>query len=119
MRDSERLPSHAAMAWPVLEALKRAGGSATNSEILEAVADDLHLSEQQRTITRTPKGSRTQLDYRLAWSRTLLKNLGAIANDAPHTWSVTETGYRITSADIQREVKNMLDNLTQRRQNPE
>lgn len=120
MRDDERLPSHAAMAWPVLEAMKRAGGSATNEEILRAVADDLDLTQQQRTMTRTRKGSRTQLDYRLAWSRTLLKNMGAITNDAPRTWSVTEAGYKVSSTDIQAVVKAMLDNLQQslqRRQN--
>ena len=80
---------------------------------MEAVADHLQLSHEQRAVTRTPKGSRTLLDYRLAWSRTLLKNMGAITNDAPHTWSVTEAGYKTTNADIQAVVNEMLDNLQQ------
>jgi restriction endonuclease Mrr len=113
MQEADRLPSHAAMAWPTLIAIKRAGGSATNSEIMEAVAHDLQLSERQRAITRTRRGSRTLLDYRLAWSRTLLKNMGAITNDAPCTWSITEVGYQIKNEDVQAFVKNMLDNLQQ------
>jgi restriction system protein len=108
MRDPNRLPSHAAMAWPVLVAIKRAGGSATNSQIMEAVADELNLNDQQRTMTRTPKGSRTLLDYRLAWSRTLLKNMGAIVNDAPCLWSLTDIGRKTTRDDIQRFTKKML-----------
>lgn len=113
MQETDRLPSHAAMAWPTLIAIRRAGGSATNSQIMEAVARDLHLSDRQRAITRTRRGSRTLLDYRLAWSRTLLKNMGAITYDAPCTWSVTELGYKTTSDDIQAFVKKMLDNMQQ------
>lgn len=111
MRDPERLPSHAAMAWPVLVAIRRAGGSATNSEILEAVADDLHLSDRQRAVKRTPRGSRTLLDYRLAWSRTLLKSMGGIVNVAPCHWSITDIGREITRDDIQRFTDEMLSRL--------
>ena len=99
------------MAWPTLTAIKRAGGSATNSEIMEAVAKDLEFSDQQRALKRTPKGSRTLLDYRLAWSRTLLKNMGAIINDAPCHWSITDMGHRISYEDIQCFIKMMLDRL--------
>ena len=106
-----RLPSHAAMAWPTLTAIKMAGGSATNAEIMEAVAHDLKLSDQQRALLRTPRGSRTLLDYRLAWSRTLLKNMGAIINDAPCHWSITDIGRKTTSEDIQHFTDKMLDKL--------
>jgi restriction system protein len=108
MQETERLPSHAAMAWPALVAIKRAGGSATNAEIMETVARDLHLSEQQRTRLRRPRGSRTLLDYRLGWSRTLLKNMGAIINDAPCHWTITDVGRRTTQDDVQRFIDEML-----------
>jgi len=117
MQEADRLPSHAAMAWPALVAIKRAGGSATNSQIMKAVADDLQLSDRQRAITRTRKGSRTLLDYRLAWSRTLLKNMGAIVNDAPCLWSITDIGFRTTQDDVQRFIKEMLDRLQEQRNN--
>jgi restriction system protein len=111
MREPDRLPSHAAMAWPVLVAIKRAGGSATNAEVMAAVANYLHLTDKQRAITRTPKSSRTLLDYRLAWSRTLLKNMGAIQNDGPCLWSLTDAGGQVTQYDIQKFVKGMLSRL--------
>jgi restriction system protein len=95
-------------------AIRRAGGSATNAEIMGMVADDLGLSDQQRALRRTPRGSRTLLDYRLAWSRTLLKNMGGIVNDGPCHWSITETGRKITHEDIELFVKKMLDRLVEK-----
>jgi restriction system protein len=92
-------------------AMKRVGGSATNAEIMDMVARDLSLNDQQRALRRTPKGSRSLLDYRLAWSRTLLKNMGAIVNDGPCHWSVTEAGGDITREDVEIYVKKMLDRL--------
>jgi restriction system protein len=99
------------MAWPTLIAIKHAGGSATNSEIVETVANDLGLSEQQRAITRTPRSTRTLLDYRLAWSRTLLKNMGAIISDEPCHWSITDIGRQTTPDDIQLFVKEKFEKL--------
>ena len=116
MSEPVRLPSHAAMAWPVLVAIKRAGGSATNGQVLQVVADDLDLDEKQRALTRTPRSSRTLLDYRLAWSRTLLKNLGAIQNDGPCLWSLTEAGRHTTEADVQQFIRAMLRRLEGRPQ---
>lgn len=46
-------------------------------------------------------GSRTLLDYRLAWTRTLLRSTGVITNDAPCQWSVTQAGLEATYEDIQ------------------
>lgn len=98
------------MAWPTLCAIKRAGGSASNAEIMDAVAIDLKLSEEQRGLL-CGHGSRTLLDYRLAWARTLLKNMGAITNDAPRQWSITDSGRETTSEDVQQVARAMLDKL--------
>lgn len=117
MRNSDparSLPSHIAMAWPTLTVIIRAGGSATNAEIVAAVADDLHLSEVQRALLVKPRGSRTLLDYRLAWSRTLLHNMGAITNDGLCHWSVTDVGYKTMPEDIERFTKAMYETLGER-----
>jgi restriction system protein len=98
------------MAWPTLCAIKRAGGSASNSEIMDAVAVDLKLTEEQRSLL-FGRGSRTLLDYRLAWARTFLRTMGAIKNDAPCQWSITDSGRETTSEDVQQYAKAMLDKL--------
>lgn len=100
------------MAWPTLSAIRRAGGSASNAEIMEAVSVDLKLTEEQRGL-RFGHGSRTLLDYRLAWARTFLKNMGAIVNEAPCQWTVTESGRETTGEDIQQFAKGMLDKLAE------
>jgi restriction system protein len=108
----KQLPSHVAMAWPTLSAIKRAGGSASNAEIMDAVAADLKLTEEQRGLL-CGRGSRTLLDYRLAWARTFLKGMGAITNDAPCQWSITDSGRKTTSEDVRRHAKAMLNRLVE------
>jgi restriction system protein len=108
----KQLPSHVAMAWPTLCAIKRAGGSASNAEIMDAVAVDLRLTEEQRGLL-CGRGSRTLLDYRLAWARTFLRTMGAIQNDAPCQWSITDRGRETTSEDVQQYAKAMLDKLVE------
>jgi restriction endonuclease Mrr len=101
VKDSRKLiPSQTALVWPALSAIKRAGGTATNAEILNAVAADLELSEEQMAVL-CGHGSRTLLDYRLAWTRTMLRSIGVITNDAPCQWSVTQAGLEATYEDIQ------------------
>jgi restriction system protein len=41
-----------------------------------------------------PNSSRTELEYRLAWARTHLKNLGLITNSGRGVWSLTPAGQR-------------------------
>jgi restriction system protein len=114
---TRKLPSHVAMTWPTLCAIKRAAGSASNAEILEAVAVDLKLTAEQRAVLRGSRGSRTLLEYRLAWARTFLKQMGAIASDAPCQWSITEIGQETTPEDIENFKKRMLDTLAEYNRN--
>jgi restriction system protein len=110
------MPSHAMMAWPALLAMRRSDDPSTNAEVLEAVADDLALDGAQRTLARG-KSRRTVLDYRLAWSRTLLRTIGAIENVGPGLWAVTEAGQRTTEADVEAYVGKMLANLAEHNRN--
>jgi restriction system protein len=102
------MPTHTAMAWPTLLVLREADREMTNAEIVAAVADRLDLTAAQRTLPRTERSQRTLLDYRLAWTRTLLKQVGAIVNERPARWTVTEAGRSTAEADIQAYVEQML-----------
>jgi restriction system protein len=44
-------------------------------------------------------GTRTELEYRLAWARTHLKMAGVIENSTRGVWSLTEKGRHFDSAD--------------------
>src|SRR5689334_22203119 len=98
--ERRRFPSHAQLAWPTLVVMKRLGRPVTNQEAVDLVAREVHLTPEQVRITRGRRGSRTLLDYRLAWSRTLLKGIGAIENLGPCLWKVTAIGENIQESDI-------------------
>ena len=72
---------------PTLSAIKFLGGSASIKEIVAQVIDDMNLS----SVSEIPhgKGSQTELEYRLAWSRTYLKGYGLIDNSECGIWSLT------------------------------
>lgn len=108
---NEKVPSHHRLAWPALQVMKQVGRPVHNSEVLDAVARLLQLSPE---VVARPlgRGSRTQLEYKLSWSRTLLKGLGAIEKVEPAVWAVTERGQEITEADVAEVTKSMLARLT-------
>jgi len=85
-----------------LEALKKLGGSGTNSEIEEEVIKILSLSED--AMNEIHRESTTKLSYRLAWAKNYLKRYELIENSARGVWSLTETG-RITEVVDKNKVK--------------
>ncbi len=93
------VPKYDALMIPVLRALKRGGGSATNDELVERVAVDLGLPEDIRDVM-SENGVRAEFAYRLAWARTYLKKFGAIENSERGVWSVTDVGETLTEADV-------------------
>lgn len=108
-RTGVQLPSHVQLAWPALVVLRRSPAGLTNREMELEVGVEAGLSDEQRSVLRTAKSrSRTLLDYRLAWARTMLKGMGAIINDAPAHWIVTDHGRSTTEADIRAEAERMI-----------
>ena len=66
---------------PVIRALKLLGGSGTNEEINNKVAELLKIPAEQLEILHNPeKGGMTEIEYRLMWTRTYLKRFGIITN---------------------------------------
>ncbi|RKE94871.1 restriction endonuclease [Ichthyenterobacterium magnum] len=82
---------------PILVSLKKLGGSAHISEIEEQIITDLNLTDNQ--VNKIHKGSRTKLNYNLAWGRTYLKKVGLIENSAIGVWSLTDLGNKTDIID--------------------
>ncbi len=78
----------------VLRAIKNLGGSASNSEIVDETAKIMDLSEDELSLTE-PNKSVTQFEYRSAWTRSYLKDFGAIVNSTRGIWSITEDGKKM------------------------
>ncbi|HVY32303.1 MAG TPA: restriction endonuclease [Polyangiaceae bacterium] len=78
---------------PMVAALRRLGGSATNNELYEAVVDEMKLSEEQLSLIHDPeRGNQTEAAYRMAWARTWLKKAGFLTNSARGVWTLTQAG---------------------------
>ena len=62
------------------------------------VADQMQLADEVRDIPHG-KTSVSEVDYRLAWSRTYLKKFGLIENSKRGIWSLTEAGKSAQDVD--------------------
>jgi restriction system protein len=86
------------MMNPLLSALRELGGSASIEEINNKVADKLELSDDQLQVAH-PRGRGSEVDYRLAWTRTYLKAFGLIDNSRRGVWSLTQQGRTVDQVD--------------------
>ena len=83
---------------PLLEALKSLGGSASIEELNDKVAEVAGLTEEQLAV---PHGENkgTEVAYRLAWTRTYLKQSGLLENSSRGVWALTTAAKNISSVD--------------------
>jgi restriction system protein len=89
------------MLWPALEAVRALGGSGRVEEVNEKAIELGGFSEEQQSLLHGG-GPRTELEYRLAWARTLLKWMGALDNSVRGVWTLTELGRNVTKEDVDR-----------------
>ena len=97
---------------PILEALRRLGGSGTIQEIHDQAVDILGLTDKQVEKLFSPgKSNQTEFAYRLSRSRSWLKRYGLVNNPRRGVWVLTPKGHGIESVDpkeLERAVNEML-----------
>ena len=76
---------------PVLKALDSLGGSASNDEINDRVAEVLALPPEVRAFIHKD-GPLPKVDYRCAWARSWLKNANLVENSGRGVWALTGEG---------------------------
>ena len=91
------VPKYDAFFNPLLRAMHELGGSASVSEQVDKVAAILNLSDKD--LSEIHRGSRTKVQYRLAWARTYLKNYGLLENSARGIWTLTPKGLKTFTLD--------------------
>lgn len=85
------LPTYDALMNPLLEALRKLGGSGSIEEIYAKTVEITELSEDVLAQLHDPeKSSQTEVGYRLAWARTYLRKYGLMGNSSRGVWSLTE-----------------------------
>ena len=111
-----KIPTYDSMMNPLLEALRSLGGSGTIEEIDGKVAEIMNLSDEQLEILQDPnKGSRTKFEYRLAWTRTYLKNYGLLENSTRGVWALTSVGRKTEKVDEKEVVKTVREKQKEER----
>lgn len=86
-------PQYREFFEPTLKALDELGGSGSNEEIYNRVVSITKLSNDVLDIMHN--FTMTEVEYRLAWARTYLKNYGAIENSKHRVWSLTAKGSKM------------------------
>ena len=85
------LPTYEDLLQPTLEALRTLAGLQSVAAVNKQVISSLSLTSEETVL---PHGDTTQteLEYRLAWARTYLKQYGLIDNPQRGVWMLTEQG---------------------------
>lgn len=85
---TSQVPNYATLIEATFNALKQLGGSGRNDEINKKVYQILNVPDNVLEIIHTGRASFSEIDYRLAWARTLLKNYGALINSSRCVWVI-------------------------------
>ena len=98
MTDSPTVPTREELMNPLLEALRALGGSASMEELDNGVAEIAGLTEVQLAVPHGDRG-RSEVAYRLAWTRTYLKQYGLLENSSRGVWALTAAGRSVNSVE--------------------
>lgn len=94
------VPPYNELMWPTLRAVRELGHSARLAEIDERVIENEDFSDGQLAVLHN-EGPSSELEYRLAWARTYLKGMGALANTSRGVWETTPLGRELSESEIE------------------
>ncbi len=100
MPDKQGFLTTRELMWPTIVALQALGGSGRNDEINEQVARIAGITEDQMAFKREDRHHLTLIEYRIAWARSRLKELGLLENSSSGVWALTESGRRVTESEL-------------------
>ncbi len=90
-KNSIEIPAYNEMMKELFQAIKELGGSGTIKEIDEKTIEILGLSPEIQEVMHGDS-SKTEVEYRLAWTRTYMKKVGILENSARGVWALTAMG---------------------------
>ena len=93
------VPRYDALMQPVMDALHASNGQASNAEICAYVVQALALPAAAAEQAHKPGAALTELEYRLQWTRTYLRQYGLIDSARRGHWLLTELGWKTQAAN--------------------
>jgi len=103
-----KIPHFYEMMNPVLKALHELGGSGSISEINGRAIELMKLPEKTQNVPHDlEKSSESEVEYRLAWTRTYLKKYGLLENSSRGIWSVISKNNELLEVDANEVVKKI------------
>ena len=106
-KQDSKLPSYDELIIPTVKALVELGGSGTIEEINTKVYEIANLSDDILQIQHSENDSRTEIDYRLAWSRTYLRKFGLLENSSRGIWALSKSDIEINKLNYAEIVKSV------------
>lgn len=103
------VPAYNDMMCELFQAMKELGGSGTIREIDDKTVEILKLPIEIQEIMHG-NSSKTEVEYRLAWTRTYMKKVGILENSSRGVWSLTTTGReleKINPEEVVQKVREM------------
>lgn len=94
-KSTTRGPKFVSYFWPVVEALKKLGGSARPAEVREEVAVSLGITEAAQS--EILQSGFPRFDNQVAWARFYLVKAGIIDSSSRGVWTLTEKGRALNS----------------------
>ena len=96
---SNGLPTFDELLVPTVKALQELGGSGSIEEINSKVYLIAEISDEILQVPHGEEGAVSEVDYRLAWSRTYLKKFGLLENSSRGIWVLSKADIDTTKLD--------------------
>lgn len=108
-KQNSKLPSFDELIIPTVRALVDLGGSGSVEEINSKVYEIAKLSDDILQISHGEEGTTSEVEYRLAWSRTYLKKFGLLENSSRGIWALSKANIDVNKLDYTEIVKSVRD----------
>lgn len=110
MGNLSNVPAYNHMMCELFQAMKELGGSGTIREIDGKTIEILQLTPEVQEIAHGNSG-KTEVEYRLAWTRSYMKKVGILENSSRGIWALTAKGReqeKINPEEIVGKVREMM-----------
>ena len=92
-------PQYDEFMHPTLQALRAGGGTLTNEEIVDTVAQIMNLPDEVMERQQAGRQNVGEVAYRIAWAKSYLKQAGYLTQSTRGVWALTPEGRASETVD--------------------